>query len=328
MKVLLTGASGFVGSHVLDRLLADGHPTRVLLRQTSSLTHIGDALTRVETAEGSLAAPATLQRALDGVTHVIHCAGCTKALRRADYFEANEAGTRNLVEAANAVAGDLRRFVLVSSLAAAGPAAPGRPAREDDPPAPVSDYGHSKLAGEAVVRSNCRVPWVILRPPAVYGPRDPDFLTLFRAVQNRVMPEFGGGRQELSLVQVGDLARVIAGSLEHPEPVGRTYYVAHPEVVTSRALSLEIGRLMGRRLLTFPAPAALLWMACALAGLGARLRGRPGILSLAKYPELRAPSWACDASRLARETGLTAATPMAAGLRDLLQWYRSEGWLS
>ena len=115
-----------------------------------------------------------------GVTHVIHCAGCTSAQPVSRFYEINQHGTRNVVEAVNAQAGSVRRLVHISSLAAAGPALPSCPAREQDTPRPVSEYGKSKLAGELEVRNHCRAQFVILRPPAVYGPRDTEFLRCSR----------------------------------------------------------------------------------------------------------------------------------------------------
>jgi dihydroflavonol-4-reductase len=132
---------------------------------------------------GSLSDPQSLDAALRDVTHVIHCAGCTKALRNSEFYEVNQAGTRNVVEAVNRQQGRIQRLVHLSSLAAGGPASPDQPAREDDLPHPVSEYGRSKLAGEREVQDACKTEYVILRPPAVYGPRDEAFLPLFKAVK-------------------------------------------------------------------------------------------------------------------------------------------------
>lgn len=327
MNVLLTGASGFVGSHVLDTLLARNIPTTILLRSTSSRRFIEPRLREVEIRAGSLSDAESLQRALDRVTHVIHCAGCTKALRVADYYHFNQTGTRNLVQAVNERADHVERLVHLSSLSAAGPVLPDRPARESDPLKPVSEYGRSKLAAELEVRERCRAQFVILRPPGVYGPRDGDFLRLFKAVKARVLPEFGGGRQPLSLVFVRDLAEAVVGCLSHPTAGGRTYFVASPEMVTARQLGREVAAQLGVSPLVLPLPNAALWLLCALGGLASRLSRRPGILSLPKYPELCAPGWRCDPSALRRELGIECRTTLKPGLGETLAWYRMEGWL-
>ena len=186
---------------------------------------------------GALNDPASLDAALRGVTHVIHCAGCTKALRPSEFHTVNHAGTRNVVEAVNRQPGQIQRFVHVSSLAAGGPATAVRPAREDDPPRPVSEYGRSKLAGEEEVRRAGKAEHVIVRPPAVYGPRDEAFLPLFQAVKAHLLPSFGGGRQALSLVYVKDLAEAIVTCLTHPSAGGKIFYVTSPEMTTAAALA-------------------------------------------------------------------------------------------
>ena len=195
MKVLLTGASGFVGSHVLDSLRARGIAVAVLLRPTSDKSFLQQHLGSVEIRTGSISDPHSLRPAMEGITHVIHCAGLTKARRISEFYQINHAGTRNVVEAINARADQVQRLVHVSSLAAAGPALASAPAREENPPNPVSEYGKSKLAGELVVRQKCRVPFTVIRPPAVYGPRDAEFLRLFNAVERTISAGVAAARR-------------------------------------------------------------------------------------------------------------------------------------
>lgn len=327
MKVLLTGASGFVGSHVLDRLCETGLPAVALLRPESPRRFIQHRLREIEVRSGSISDPASLEAALEGVTHVIHCAGAVRALRPQDFFTINQLGTRNVVEAINRRGAQVQRLVHISSLSARGPATPASPARESDPPQPVSVYGQSKLAAEDEVRERCRVPFVILRPPGVYGPRDGEFLRLFRAVRSHLLPLFGGGRQPLSLVFVRDLAAVAVSCLTHPAAGGKTFFVAAPEVVTSGQLAREIASQMGVWTLPVPLPVAWLWPVCAAAEAISRLRGRASVLARWKYAELSAPGWVCDPTRLREELGLTCPTTLRAGIAETLAWYRSEGWL-
>ena len=191
MKILLTGASGFVGSHILDSLRRRGLPTVLLLRPTSNKRFISEHLTDVELRSGSIDDLESLRKAMDGITHVIHCAGATKAANAAGFYAVNQIGTRNVVSAVNERTGQVQRLVHVSSQAAAGPASQENPAREEDAPHPVSEYGKSKLAGEEEVKNHCRVEHVILRPPAVYGPRDVEILCLFQAVHRHLLPVLG-----------------------------------------------------------------------------------------------------------------------------------------
>ena len=326
MKVLLTGASGFVGSHILDRLRARDIATAVLLRPTSNRRFLEAHLPHLDVRTGSIGDPPSLDAALRDVTHVIHCAGCTKALHLREFYETNQNGTRNVVEAINRQPGRIQRFIHISSLAAGGPATPSQPAREDDPPQPVSEYGKSKLAAEQEAR-NCKPDFVILRPPAVYGPRDDGFLTFFKAIKAHVLPRFGDGRMALSFVFAKDLAEVTVACLTHPAAVGKTFYTASPEVTTTLALAGEIAAQMKTWTLTVPLPLATLWPLCNLQEAVSRLTGKPCVLSRQKYAELRAPGWVCDPARLRQELGLVCATKLKDGIAETLAWYRQHEWL-
>lgn len=327
MKVLLTGASGLVGSHVLDHLVQAGVPVRLLLRASSPRQWIAPHLGKVEVQEGALDAPETLKPALEGVSHVIHCAGATKALDREGYFRVNHAGTLNLVAAINRQAGRLERLVHISSLAVTGPATAARPARETDPPRPLTDYGHSKLAAEQVVREQCRVPAVILRPPGVYGPREAEFFKLFKAVRHGLLPCFGGGRQPLSLVFAPDLAAAIVHCLTHEGAAGKVFHVAHPEVVTVRQLGELAATHWQSRPVRLALPTAALWPLCAVQEFINQITRRPQVVNLQKYRELAAPGWVCDVRRLQECTGFSAPTTVHTGVPATLRWYADAGWI-
>jgi nucleoside-diphosphate-sugar epimerase len=326
LKVLLTGASGFVGSHILDSLRARGIATALLLRPNSSRRFIAAHLPEVEVRPGSILDPESLRSAMAGITHVVHCAGATKACRVSGFYEANQGGTRNVVNAVNGQQGKVQRMVHISSLAAAGPALAQNPACEDILPCPVSDYGKSKLAGELEVSEHCRAEYVILRPPAVYGPRDMELFRLFKAVNRHLLPK-PSSKQNLSLVFVKDLAEAAVTCLTHPAAAGKTYFVASREVVTARTLAEEIAAQMNVWTVPLPLPTALLWPVCLAQELLSRLTGKPSVLSLQKFAELRAPGWVCDPGRLEREIGFVCATTLESGIPQTLFWYRRHNWL-
>jgi dihydroflavonol-4-reductase len=325
LKILLTGASGFVGSHILDSLRRRGLATALLLRPESSRRFIAPQLSGIELRTGSIDDPGSLQRAMADITHVIHCAGATRASRIAGFYEVNQAGTRNVVNAVNQQ-GRIQRLVHISSLAAAGPAQPENPAREQDPPRPVSEYGKSKLAGELEVRDHCRAEHVILRPSAVYGPRDAEFLRLFQAAKCHLLAKLGGG-QALSLVFVRDLAEAVVTCLDHPAAAGKTYFVAGREVVTARRMAEEVAAQMNVWTLPLPVPLALVWLMCLAQEIRTRLTGKPNVLSIQKFAELRAPGWVCDPTLLERDTGCVCPTTLKTGVAETLSWYREQHWL-
>lgn len=327
MRVLLTGANGFVGSHLLDRLRAEGRECAVLLRRQGDTGFIADHLPHVAVRYGSFEDEASLRSALEGVGEVIHCAGATKALTVEGLFRANQLGTQRLVEAVNEVRPAVRRLVLVSSLAAGRSGTRAAPAREEDPPEPLSAYGRSKLAGERAVTEGCRCEYTVLRPAAVYGPRDREFLRLFRAAAAGVVPVFGGGRQELSLVYAPDLAEAVVRALAAPAAAGQTLNVASAEVVTAKGLVEAIAATTGRSVRRLPVPLAALTVGCAVAGVWAALTRRPTVLAHGKRRELIAPGWVADTTRLRRTLGVVCATRLGEGLAQTQAWYAEQGWL-
>ena len=326
MKVLVTGATGFVGSHILDHLAARRIPAAVLLRPASDRRFIQPHLALIETRSGSILDPGSLIKSLEGVTHVIHCAGCTKASHNAEYYEINQRGTGNLVASVNQHMSSIQRFVHVSSLAVVGPALPHNPAREDSPLHPISEYGKSKLAGEREVREHCRVPFTILRPPAVYGPRDAAFLPMFRSVKRHLLPR-PSRRQELSIVFAKDLAEATLACLEQPSAAMKTYFAASREVITAGGMAEEIKKQIKTWTVPCPLPATLLWLICFMQEIFSRASGRATLLNLQKFAELRAPGWVCDPSLLEKELGVKCTTPLAGGIAETLAWYQQERWL-
>jgi len=327
MKVLLTGANGFVGSHILDRLIRLQIPTVALLRPNSDRTFLAGPLANVELRTGRFDDSAALDAALEGITHVIHCAGATKALNREGFFAVNQGVTRELVAAVNRRGPQIQRFLLVSSLAAAGSGPAAAPMTESQAPAPVSDYGRSKLAAEQEVANNCQPDWTVIRPPAVYGPRDREFLRLFKAAKAHVRPTFGGGKQALTLVFVQDLAAVIVAALTHPRASREIFFAGSTEVVTTAELAAGVAAAVDSWTLALPLPNAVLWLACQWAELVTRVTGKANVLSAQKWAELKAPGWVCEVAKLQRNLGCSCPTGLAEGLARTRHWYRENGWL-
>lgn len=315
-----------MGSHILDHLSRNQIPCAVLLRNSSTTNFLQHHLPAVEVRRGSVTDPPSLANAMAGVTHVVHCAGLTKALNASAFFEVNHVGTRNVVEALNAQSPPIQRLIHVSSLAVSGPATPAHPATEETPPQPVSVYGKSKLAGELEVRERCRTEFTIVRPPAVYGPRDTGFLSMFKAVRHHLLPR-PRKNQALSLVYVRDLAEAVVTCLCSAKTAGQTYFVAALEPVTGRAMAREIAAAMKGWTVPCPMPGPLLWAVCVAQQVLSQLTRRPSLLNLQKYAELRAPGWVCDSSKLRRETGFECQTRLKQGVAETLEWYRGEGWL-
>lgn len=323
---LLTGGTGFVGSHVAELLEASGVRVRCLARRTSSRRYLPDA---VEVVYGDIASGEGLDEAVNGADVVFHVAGVTKAASEAAYFGGNARGTRNLLAACERAANPPRRFVLVSSLAAAGPSPDGKPLHEDVSPHPLTWYGRSKLAAEAAVRaSSLASRSVILRPPVVYGPRDTDVFEIFRTIARGFMLLIGAGESWFSYIHVDDLAQAIVAAGSHSGADGETYFVANPEPVSWTEFGRIAACVTGRPVRFIRLPAGAAYAAGWCAEIGSWLRGKPGILSRQKVLEAQCRYWTCDSSRARGGLDFAAALTLREGIAGTLAWYKEVGWLA
>jgi len=323
VKALVTGGTGFVGRHLVEHLRAQGDDVTALVRSPQRAEPLAALGARLE--RGDLNDRPALARAAAGQDVIYHVAGAVAAPNETAYLAGNRDGTAHLVEAA-AEAGT-RRFVFVSSLAAAGPSRPGAPHRGDVDPHPVTAYGRSKLAGEQVVRAS-PLAWTIVRPPAVYGPRDRDnFLTVYKALTLGIAPVFGDGSTELSAVYAPDLAEALRAAGTTDATIGSIYYANHPEVVTSADLVRTIARSAGRRVRIIGLPETLARGILTATGGVARLLGRTTILNADKANEFYQAAWTGDPGDLTRDAGWRARHDVASGFAATWQWYRGAGWL-
>lgn len=322
MKALVTGATGFVGSHLVEALVARGDAVTALVRspgKAALLNALG--ITQVQ---GDLHNTAALRGAAAGQDIIYHVAGLTAARNEAEFLHGNRDGTANLLAAARE-AGGSPRFVLVSSMAAGGPSPRGVPLTGSEPPAPVTQYGRSKLAGEAVVRAGT-LPWTIVRPPMVYGPRDHEVLKVFK-LAGPLMPVFGDGSQELSAVYGPDLAQSLIAAGTAPATAGQIYYSCHPELFQSGDFVRKVGAVMGKQVRIIPLPRWLAVGALSITGTAARLAGKATILTPDKAHEFFQPAWTGDPTPLMRDSGWTPTHDLASGLAATYAWYREHGWL-
>lgn len=326
MRVLVTGGTGFVGSHLIEALVARDQEVVCLVRPTSDLRWI--ASLPVQKACGTLEDADSLSRALEGVEVVFHLAGVTKALSPGDYDRFNHRGTRTLLEACARHGRGLRRFVYVSSLAAAGPSPTRLPRRESDPPAPVSLYGRSKLRGEeAVLTYQSAFSVTILRPPAVFGPRDTDLLELMKMVRRGIFATFGGGERLIDLCYVGDVVAAILLAAERPQAAGEVFFVGSGVAYEWEEAARLVAARMGKHLRVITLPAAGAAVYALLCDLKARLTGKPNIISRHKLPELRERYWICDIAKARELLHYTPSFALERGLDLTLKWYRDRGWL-
>lgn len=320
---LVTGATGFVGGHLAERLSRSGWTVRALVRSTSDTAHL--RALGAELFTGSLDDQPAIREAADAADTVFHLAALNFGRSEEEFVRANVRGTRNVAEAIAGAARRPRRLVHLSSYAACGPSA-GAPRGLDDPPAPLTAYGRTKLGAETEARAAGErgVEVVVIRAPAVYGPGDRALLPYFRLVRWGLAPLPSGGERRLHMIYVEDLAEALVRAAEVPPG---TYPVAEPVQHAWEELVGTIARVMGRRPLRLPLPPALVRSAAAVAEGAGRLVGQAVGFNREKAEEMLAAAWTCDLSGSDALLPAAAATPLEAGLASTVRWYRSKGWL-
>ena len=320
--ILITGATGFVGSHLVEALGRRGIAARALVRATSDRSVLREH--GVGAVVGDLGDVESLRRAVDGAGTILHLAAATRALGPGGFDAVNAGGTRRLLEALDTEPAT-RRLVYLSSLAAVGPAG-DRPVEPGDQPRPLTAYGRSKLAGERAVLEQPGLRAVVLRAPAVYGPGDRDLLTFFQLANRGILPVLGSRRRRLQMVHARDLAAAILQAAEVENAVG-TFHIAEPRAYSWDEVLDAVAEAVGRRGVKIPVPAPVVTAAGAAAGAVGRWTGRAGIFDRDKAVEMLADSWLCETGAAREAFGFEASIALTDGFRETAQWYRAAGWL-
>jgi len=328
MTTLLTGGSGFLGSHIAEQLSRAGQKVRALVRKSSD-TEFLRSLPHVELAEGAVDDLGSFARAAEGVEYIVHAAGLVKARGEREFMDTNGRGTENALEAARRTKKTLRRFVLVSSQAVSGPSHDGEPVLESSPPRPVTHYGKSKLFAENSARAaKDEIPVTIIRPPTVYGPRDREVLAFFKAVQAGVLPILGSTETRISLIYGGDAAAACIRAMDADVRSGSVYFVEDGKTRTFSELVHGIeGALKKRAWLRIPLPRGIVEVAAMGSEIYGRLSNRAVMLTRDKCNELFAPNWVCSAALARTELGWTPKVPFEEGAQITADWYKNAGWL-
>jgi nucleoside-diphosphate-sugar epimerase len=326
MKVFMTGATGFVGSFLAETLLKANHEVRCLVRKESNLRWIADL--DVDCYYGSMYDINSLMRGMEGCDAIYHVAGLTKARTEDEYFKGNYEGTKNVAEAALKYKKKISRFVHVSSQAAVGPSPTIIPIDETHPANPLTYYGKSKWAAEEYVRSLLsKMPITIVRPPAVYGPRDTDILEFFRTVKFGLIPQLGGSDKYLSLIHVKDLVRGIKIAAEHENSVGETYFITSPEPYSWEEVSRVTLNILQKKGFRVPVPVPLIKTVAALSESLASLTKKPALVNKQKVIEMEQDFWTCSPDKAKKELNFEAEIGLENGVRETLIWYKEQKWL-
>ena len=325
MRTIVTGGAGFVGSHLIERLIALNHDVCCIERPGAKRGWIQDL--PVSWEDIGLDDVDRLRNCFREADVVFHLAGLTEARSESEMYAVNTEGTSRVMEAAASVSRP-PRVVFMSSLAAAGPCRGDTDLAPDTVPYPLSAYGHSKLLAEAVLHAYAdRVPGTILRFPSVYGPRERAVLKLFRMIAHGFAITVGGWERELSLVYVDDAVSGLVAAMHSEEAIGHTYIIAHPESVTWSGFARAVAKEVGRDPLLVSLPTLAGRMAAVCVESVSRLQGRAAILNRDRVRELAQRRWVCTPALAMRQLGYAPLFPVRVGVPRTAAWYREVNWL-
>lgn len=323
----MTGATGFIGSHMTDLLVKEGWEVVCPVRDISRLRNLSGIQARViplsDVGSEIVKNP--------GFDYVIHLAGATRAWDYRGYREANVESTRRLLELFSKPAANshLKRFVLVGSQAACGPSSDdGTPITESDPLCPVSLYGRSKREAEEVALSfTDRVPVTIIRPPTVFGPRDTDVLGVFKCTRYRLAPCLAGPDRMISLIYVEDLIEGVLVAALASKSLGGVYFLANQDPVIWREFVLQVAAIAGSRAVTLRVPLIAMRLAARVGDLLGKVSKIPPLFRSEKLEEMKQIAWVCSPEKAYRDLKWRAGTPLPVAIKKTLEWYREHRWI-
>jgi dihydroflavonol-4-reductase len=326
LKALVTGGTGFIGSHLTEALIRKGVQVRCLLRKTSDLKWLKGL--PVESVSGDCNDKASLAEAVRGVDWVIHLAGMTKAIKKETYFKVNGFGTENLIHACLENNPRLQKFIYISSQAAAGPSKNNNSTKESDPCEPVSFYGRSKRLGEESVLARAHdLPALILRPSAVYGPRDKGLLALFKCLSRRIKPCLTGRQQRLSLCYVQDIVQGILLGVEAQAKSGEIFFLSDGHDYRMEEIGDIFAQAMGITALRVRVPRRMVKGIACFSETLSKWFGRPSLLNKDKAEEIVQEEWVCDITKAKTLLGFEPRVPLSEGAKLTFEWYKKEKWL-
>jgi nucleoside-diphosphate-sugar epimerase len=324
MKALITGATGFIGSHLAERLAASGYDVSCLVRDTSSLKWLDSV--NVKLVQGDCCDFMTLKDAVRGNDYIFHLAGLTRTNKIEEFYSVNSRGTENLIKAVFETNPKIKRFVYLSSLAAAGPSINSSPHVETGNPGPISDYGKSKLGGEKyVLKFSSTIPVSILRPSAVYGPRDRQFYLIFKMIKKKIMPYWGKGRT--SLIYVDDLIDALFLSIEKESAIGKIYHISDGIKYSNDDIIDGISSVLDTRVIKIKVPRAVLPVIGFFGERISRISGKNSLINSDKIKELKYSDWTCDIDLSRADLNFEPQVRLKEGIKWTADWYRIHKWL-
>lgn len=326
MKSLITGATGFVGSHLADKLLEKNHEVYCLRRKTSSTKWLDGK--NIKYVDGDLFSNESLENCIKEMDYVFHVAGVVKAKTKAGFYHGNYEATKNLLEITNKVNPGIKKFIFVSSQAACGPSRNGEPVDENTKPDPITTYGITKLkAEEEVEKYKNKFPVTIIRPPAVYGPRDTEILIYFKTFSKGLNSVIGFDAKYLSLVYVEDLADGIVLAAENKDSNGQKYFMCFDDAYNWDEIGSVTSRLLGKKALKIRLPHSVVYSVGYLAELFSTFSRKPATLNIEKCKDITQLRWVCSNKKAKKELGFNPKYTLEESFKKTIDWYKDMKWI-
>lgn len=323
MKALLTGGTGFIGSHLAELLLDKSAEIFALVRDPHNLKWLKGL--NIHLLEGDLLSIPSLPSDID---YVFHVAGLTNSSDVADYYTVNQQGTASLFKFLHDQKILPKKIICLSSLAAVGPSFDGKPVQESDVPHPITPYGKSKLMGEAEALKFKEVyPLVILRAPAVFGPRDKDFLQYFKWIKRGALPAIGSKQRYMSLCYVKDLIRAFYLCSQKELESGEIFNIGDQNPCSYDEFGEFAGQAMGKKLKKVKIPIPVGYLVALIADIAGRINKKPSILNLGKFKQLRQRAWIADMKKAKEKLSFQPQYSLQDAIQETLNWYLKHNWL-
>ncbi len=332
-NVLITGASGFVGSFIAEECLKKGYRTIAAIRKTSNKRYLSDE--RLQIVYFNLDNKEELKNQIQNlllnigkINYIIHNAGITKAKKIQDFYKNNYQTTVNLVEVILELNIELEKFIYVSSLAVfgSGNEQTFEPVKLTDIPLSNTEYGKSKLKAEEFLKTKSKIPWLIFRPTGIYGPRDVDYFVYFKTLHNGFEPYLGYKTQYLTFIYVKDLVRLLVEALE-TDKKHNSYFVSDGNTYTSEEFAIIVKKVLNMKTIRFRIPLIFVKIIVVVLELLYKPFGKTPVLNRDKYNILKTLNWKCDISQTVKDFNFVSQYNLEKGVLESIQWYKEQGWL-
>jgi dihydroflavonol-4-reductase len=322
----VTGGTGFIGSHLVERLLSRGYTVRCLIRNLNKPGYLKNL--HVELFHGDVFSNDALEKAIAGVDYVYHVAGVVTAKRKAEFYKYNRDGTRNIVEITSRVNPTLKKFIFASSLTAVGPGTDGKPVNDSTPYHPITTYGKSKMEAELeLLKFENKLPITIARLAAVYGPRDTATFDFFKTIDRGLEPLVGFKDKFVNLVHSTDVVSGLVLAGENEKSAGQKYFIGSEKQYSWREIGTTTKQVMGKKALRIRLPEPLVYAVATTVGFLSLFSEKPSVLNFEKGRDMVQDNWTVDISKAQLELGYAQQVGLADGIRETVAWYRENGWM-